>query len=110
MSIPLRWRGACTTELQLHPCQPKKSIDFICHVMGEDWYKTIQIKKRTTWCAFFFGFANNSLLAVLLVVGIDTRHDFFLRFFRAEPAFHLHPFAGFEILVVLEEVLNLVKT
>jgi hypothetical protein len=27
-----------TTLRLLAPCQPKKSIDFICHVMSEDWY------------------------------------------------------------------------
>ena len=45
----LRRRGAVLHEfpaspchskplLDTPPCQPKKSIYFICHVMGEDWY------------------------------------------------------------------------
>ena len=48
-AMPLRKRGAVLHEfpappchskplLDTPPCQPKKSIDFICHVMGEDWY------------------------------------------------------------------------
>jgi hypothetical protein len=38
-SVWLRCSSLQETTLRLlAPCQPKKSIDFICHVMDEDWY------------------------------------------------------------------------
>jgi hypothetical protein len=30
-----------TTLRVVAPCQTKKTIDFICHVMGEDWYNIL---------------------------------------------------------------------
>ena len=38
---------------------------------------------------------------------VDRNLDHFLGLFRAGPVFDLDPFAGFEILVVLEEMLDL---
>jgi hypothetical protein len=31
------------------PCQTKKSIDFICYVMGEDWYNALPPQNQFRW-------------------------------------------------------------
>jgi hypothetical protein len=49
------------------------------------------------------------ITSALCLVGCDAVDDFRFRFIRAGPAFDLDPLAFFEVLVVLEEVLDLLQ-
>ena len=61
------------------------------------------IKKARHWPGFLFSSAE------LLLSGFYRRANRFAGFFAAFPAGDLNPLAGFEVFVVLEEVLDLVQ-